>query len=172
MAKFSSVGSAAWRVIEWLSTQIGLIAGGLILIMMIAVVREVIGRYFFGAPSDWSLELSCYLMVGMAYLSAASTELADKHIRIDLIYVRFKGKSKNLADIFIHAVGLCWSAVLVWKGCALAWHSLVTDARSAEVLMWPLFPSQVMVPIGALLMGLVLIGKMLKSISCLRKGGN
>ncbi len=131
---------------------------------MIAVMREVVGRYFFHSPSDWSLELSCYLLVGLAYLAAAYTELVEGHIRIDFIYSRFKGKVKRFADVIIPLIALCWSVILVWQGGKLAWHSLVTGAHSSEAMMWPLFPSQVMVPIGGFLLCLVLIAKILRNI--------
>jgi TRAP-type mannitol/chloroaromatic compound transport system permease small subunit len=36
--------------------------------------------------------------------------------------------------------------------------------------MWPLFPSQIIVPIGAALLCLVLIGKIVKNIIHLTKG--
>ena len=171
MAKFAAACKALLRALDWLTGQLGWIAGGLTAVMMIAIMREVIGRYFFHAPSDWSLELSCYLLVGLAYLAAADTEVNEKHIRIDFIYERFRGRTKHAADILIPSIGLCWCVIVVWQGGRIAWHSLVTNARSAEILAMPLFPSQVMVPIGASLLGLILIGKIIKNIGLLRAGG-
>lgn len=153
-----------WRALEWFSHQIGWISGGLVLIMMVAVIREVVGRYLFANPSDWSLELSCYLVVAMGYLSAAFTELKGRHIRIDILYDRMKGKTKLVADIIIAAVGLLWSSVLVWQGGLMAFHSLATNARSETIMEWPLFPAQVMVPMGASLLCLVLIAKIIRGV--------
>ena len=171
MVKFIVVCRALSKGLEWLTKQLGWIAGGLTAVMMIAIMREVVGRYFFHAPSDWSLELSCYLLVGLAYLAAADTEVNEKHIRIDFIYERLRGRAKHLADIIVPCIGLCWCVIVVWQGGRIAWHSYVTDARSAEILMWPLFPSQVMVPVGGSLLGLILIGKIVKNIGRLREGG-
>ena len=150
--------------LEWLSEQVGWIAGGLTIVMMVAIMREVVGRYFLHLPSDWSLELCGYLLVGLAYLAAAYTEVVDGHIRIDFLYGRFKGKTKTVADIIIPCIGLCWSAMVVWEGTRLAFHSLAIGACSADAMMWPLFPSQILVPVGAALLFLVLIGKIIKNI--------
>jgi len=169
MARLTAYGKVIWRFLEWFSTQLGLITGVLVVIMMLAVLREVVGRYILNYPSDWSIEFTCYLVVGMGYLAGAYTELVERHIRIDFIHVHFKGKTKNMVDAFIAAVGFIWCAVLVWQGGILAWDSLVTNACSETIMMWPLFPSQVMVPIGASLLCLVLLGKMLKNIAALRK---
>ena len=171
MGRLLAAFKAVWRFLEWLSDQLGWISGALIVIMMIIVMRELVGRYFFNFPSDWVLELSCYLLVGVVYLAAAHTEVTEGHIGIDFVYARFRGKTKNVVDIFIYAVGFCWSAVLVWQGGRLAWKSLVTGARSAEIMRMPLFPSQVMVPIGAFLLCLIFIGKILNKVGLLTRGG-
>jgi TRAP-type mannitol/chloroaromatic compound transport system permease small subunit len=159
-----------YAALVWFSNQLGWVAGGLTALMMIAVMREVIGRYLFHNPSDWSLELCGYLLVGLAYLAAAFTEIQEGHIRIDFLYERFRGKTKALADTLISFFGLCWGLMLVWQGGRVAFHSLSIGACSADAMMWPLFPSQIIVPIGAALLCLVLIGKIIRNISHLIKG--
>jgi len=163
MNKLLAFGKKISSGVEWFSNHMGWMAGALAGVMIVAIMREVVGRYFFNKPSDWSDELSCYLLVGSAYLALPYTELAKGHIRVDFIYSHFRGKIKKVADIFIPCVGLCWSAIVMWQGGKLAWHSLVKGARSSEAMMWPLFPSQVTVPIGAFLLCLVLIQKILEN---------
>jgi len=163
MNKLLAFGKTIWSGVEWVSNQMGWVAGALTGVMMIAVVREVGGRYFFNKPSDWTDELSCYLLVGCSYLALAHTELMEGHVRVDFVYSHFRGKVKKLADIMIPIIGLCWSAIVVWQGGKIAWQSLVNNAHSSEAMMWPLFPSQVTVPIGAFLLCLILINKILKN---------
>ncbi|MCB2191069.1 MAG: TRAP transporter small permease [Deltaproteobacteria bacterium] len=155
---------------EWLSRQLGWIGGGLTAVMMIAVMREVIGRYFFNSPSDWSLELSCYMLVGLSYLSAAYTEMVDGHIRIDFLYERFSGKRKALVDVIIPLIGMTWAVIVVWQGGRLAFKSLAIGARSSQAMEWPLFPSQILVPIGGVMLGLILLGKVIKAMNILFRG--
>jgi TRAP-type mannitol/chloroaromatic compound transport system permease small subunit len=159
-----------YSALEWLSNQLGWLAGGLTAVMMIAVMREVVGRYLFHSPSDWSLELCGYLLVGLSYLAAAYTEVQEGHIRIDFLYERFRGKTKALADVIIPFIGLFWALMVVWQGMRVAFHSLSIGACSADAMMWPLFPSQILVPIGAALLSLILIGKIIKNIIHLAKG--
>jgi len=160
----SGMISRLWWFFRWLSYHTGLIAGGLTLVLMVAIMREVVGRYFFNSPSDWSLELSGYLLVAMGYLGASMTEFEEGNIRIDFIYSRFKGKKKAAVDAFIGLIGLCWSAVVAWQGVVLSSHSWEIGARSAEAMAWPLFPSQVLIPIGAFLLCLVFVGKIVINI--------
>ncbi len=149
----------------------GWLAGGVTLVMMVAIVREVVGRYFFQAPSDWSLELSEYLLVALAYLGAPYTELSEGNIRIDFLYARFTPRVRAGVDIFINCVALVWVAMLLWQGWRLAWESWELSARSSEAMAWPLFPSQVLVPIGCLLLGLVILRKIGQRIKFLASTG-
>ena len=166
MSRFLSI----FKKLEWFANQLGWISGGLTVVMMVAVMREVVGRYFFHAPSDWSLELCGYLLVGLAYLAAAYTELEDGHIRIDFLYGHFKEKTKTIMDIIISFIGLFWVVMVLWQGGRVAFHSLKMGARSADAMMWPLFPSQIVIPVGASLLALVLIGKIIKNIGFLIEG--
>lgn len=168
MRRSISFIQTVWRGVEYISTKAIFIAGLFVILMTIAILREVVGRYFFDAPSDWSLELSCYLLVGLTYLGAAYTELSGYNIRIDFLYQRFRGKAKHLVDMLIHLVGLTWSAMLVWQGFMLAMHSWKIDAHSSQAMGWPLFPSQILVPIGSMLLCFIFIGKLIKSIHSLK----
>jgi TRAP-type C4-dicarboxylate transport system permease small subunit len=157
--------------ISKMGTVSGWLAGSVTLIMMVAIVREVVGRYFFRAPSDWSLELSEYLLVALAYLGAPYTELTEGNIRIDFLYERFSPRVRAGVDIFIHCAALAWVLMLMWQGWRLAWESWELGARSSEAMAWPLFPSQVLVPIGCLLLSLVILRKIGQRIKFLAASG-
>jgi TRAP-type mannitol/chloroaromatic compound transport system permease small subunit len=98
--------------------------------------------------------------------------MAEGHIRIDFLYTLLKGRPKYLADLVIHCMGFSWSSILMWQGSKLAWHSLITQARSSEAMMWPLFPSQVTVPIGLFFLSAILLGKIVQDMRLLVKGEN
>jgi len=165
--KIVSVAGAVARGIEWLSDNLGWISGAISFVMMFSILREVIGRYFFKSPTEWVMELSAYLLVASTYLGGAYTEMKEGHVRIDFLYMHFKGKVKKTVNIFIYIIGLCWCSVILWQGAEMAWESFVKNSRSDSTLMWPLFPSQAMIPIGAFLLCMILLAKLTKSISSL-----
>ena len=149
----------------------GWLAGGLSLVMMIAIIREVVGRYFFNTPSDWSLELSGYLLVALTYLGAPFTELEEGNIRIDFLYARFSPRTRAYADVFICLIAMCWTGMLMWQGWLLALDSWEISACSSEAMAWPLFPSQVLIPIGSLMLMAVLALKMIRQLKFIASGG-
>ena len=140
-----------FHAVEWLSLKTGWLAGGLAVVMMAAVVREVIGRYFFNAPTDWAVDLNAFLLVGMVYLGSAYTTSIDGHVRADFFYGRIRGRRKNVVDIVIDLICIYYAAILAWQGFMLAYESFIYSEVSSGGVRWPLFPFQSMVPLGAAL---------------------
>lgn len=149
----------------------GWLAGGLSLVMMIAILREVVGRYFFNTPSDWSLELCGYLLVALTYLGAPYTELAEGNIRIDFLYSRFSPRMRAFADVFIYLIAMCWTGIIIWQGWLLALESWEISACSSEAMAWPLFPSQILIPVGALMLMGVFAYKLMRQFRFIISGG-
>lgn len=156
--------------LEWVFSQLGLISGVLAIVMMIIVMREVVGRYLFSSPSEWSVELCGYLLVAATFLASAYTQQVEGHVRIDLVYRLWKGKTKVIVDMVIYLIVIIYCTTITWQGWQFAYKSLVTDARSAEATGWPLFPSQVMIPIGSFFMAVAALLQLFKSARLLKGG--
>ena len=157
--------------IEWFCMQTGWIAGSLAVIMMLALVREVVGRYFFNSPTDWAVDLNSFLLVVMVYAGAAYTTSIDGHVRADFFYGHIKGRSKAFLDIFIDAASIFYVSILLWEGWMLAWDSFLFDEVSTGGVRWPLFPFQAMVPLGAALVIILLLVRIARNIRLLASGG-
>jgi len=157
--------------IEWLCEHTGWIAGSLAVIMMLALVREVVGRYFFNSPTDWAVDLNSFLLVVMVYLGAAYTTSIDGHVRADFLYGRIKGRPKAALDIFIDAASIFYVSILLWEGWMLAWDSFLFDEVSSGGVRWPLFPFQAMVPLGAALVISLLLVRIVRNMGLLAARG-
>jgi len=153
------------NALDRISSQIGLSVGILVLIMTICVLREVIGRYIFNSPTEWVLEFCEYSLLFLVYLGGAYTLLVDGHVKVDLFYNRWSKKRKCIADAFSSFLGIIYCSVLVWQGFRLAIHSYKSGSVSSGALEWPLFPLQIVVPIGCILLGLQLCAKIYRSIT-------
>lgn len=156
--------SRSRRIINWFCESTGLIAGSLVAIMMLALVREVIGRYFFNSPTEWSVDVSEFLMVSMVYIGTAYTTSIDGHVRADFFYGQIKGKRKAYLDICIDLVSIFYVYIIFWEGWMLARDSFISGEVSSGGVRWPLCPFQIMVPIGAAMVILLLIVKLIHNI--------
>ncbi len=157
--------------IEWVCRQTGCIAGSLAVLMMLALIREVVGRYFFNRPTDWAVDLNAYLLVIMVYLGAAYTTAIDGHVRADFLYGRIKGRAKAVLDVFIDVASIFYVSILLWEGGLMAWESFVFGEVSTGGVRWPLAPFQAMVPLGAALVIFLLLVRIARNIRLLVSGG-
>lgn len=159
------------KALESMSEKLGVFSGCLALIMTAIISRETIGRYLFRAPTDWALTLSELLLVTMAYLGAGYTLLAEGHVKVDIFYSRLKGKKKALADTMISIMSFIYVAMLTWQGWKLAFNSFKKGLKTSEAVQWPLFPVQMMIPIGSAILALLLLFRFYESISFLSGRG-
>lgn len=159
----------AWEVllkgIGKINNWIAVFAGACIFIMVVTTTREVMGRYLFNAPTDWILVLCQYLMVTVAFLGAAYTLEVGGHVSVDLLYTRFSPRAKRSVSIVISLIVLCVASIFTWQCWEFAWGSLQAGAVSGEAVPWPLFPVQVMMPIGSFLLCLACISRIYHNIS-------
>lgn len=145
--------------IDALSTWVGKIASFLILVLIAIIMFEVISRYLFNAPTKWVNELSEYLLAGVVMLGGAYCLAEFDHVRVDIFHRNFGPRMKTAVEVFTCLLVLCFVSAMVWKGGEASWSTFIHDTRSMTIMEMPLFPSMVLVPVGALLLGL-------QSISC------
>lgn len=157
---------------RWVANQSGWIAGALSFVMMLAILREVAGRYFFNNPTDWAVDLNAFLLVGMVYLGSAYTTMIDGHVRADFFYAMVTGRPKAWLDLFIDLICICYCGILIWEGGLLAWESLQYGEVSTGGVRWPLFPFQALVPLGALLVILGILARSLTNVRFLMGKGS
>jgi TRAP-type C4-dicarboxylate transport system permease small subunit len=77
------------RAISALETVLMGLAGLLLLVMMVAITANAIGRYVFSSPIAGIVELTTlYLMGGVVWLAMSRTQAVDGHVQIDLVMRR------------------------------------------------------------------------------------
>jgi TRAP-type mannitol/chloroaromatic compound transport system permease small subunit len=140
------------RVNEW----VGRIAGLLIVAVVLIILREVIARSAFNAPSVWADESMTYL-AGMAYaLGGGYALLHRKHVLVDIAYqsiARRGGAPKAFFDVAAFTIFALYCLTLLWFGWELAATSIEQSEGSGTLWNPPLWPVKLMIPVaGALLL--------------------
>lgn len=140
------------RVNEW----VGRIAGLLIVAVVAIILKEVVMRSAFNAPSIWADESMTYL-AGMAYvLGGGYTLLHRKHVLVDIAYqpiAKRGGITKTIVDLAAFAVFSVYCLTLIWFGWDLAATSIAQNEGSGTLWNPVLWPVKITIPIaGALLL--------------------
>jgi TRAP-type mannitol/chloroaromatic compound transport system permease small subunit len=158
--------------VDKMNLWVGRVFAFLILFLVIAIMYEVVSRYFFNAPTRWSNEISQYLLTGVVMLGAGFCLVFDGHVRVDILHRNFSPRTKAVVDIISFLLIFMFVTAMVWKGGELCYDAFIHDKRSMTILEMPLFPSMVMVPIGGVLLGLQGMVRAIRAVYILTTGAD
>jgi len=126
-----------------------------LLVAMIATIGyEVIARYFFNRPTIWSFDLNIYLLCVYSLIGGGFTLLRNGHVNVDIVYGRLSVRTQGILACFTSIFFFIFMGALFWYGAKMAHNAFLWGETSGTILDWPLFPTKIMVPIGAVLLGL------------------
>lgn len=154
VTKLSYFAETGTSTVERLFAYVG---GSCILAVALVVTFDVILRYLFRAPTSWSLEIIGYLMVACIFLPLSLTQAEGKQISVDLLRSRLSQRLMPLVDLIVSAITLGFFILLTVKSLDMAIFSYQHNLVSSTVTRMPLFPSQIVVTIGAFMLSTRLV---------------
>jgi len=146
----------------------GLGAALILLAMVFMIGREAIGRYFFGAPTDWVVELCGFLLVGIVFMGGGYILLEGAHLRVDIFYVHFSRRNRAWVDALGYLLALPFLGFMEWQSALLAWRAFGSSERSM-IMRWPLYLPELFVPLGVGLLLLQVAIQLLRTVAVLRE---
>ena len=113
-----------------------------ILAIVLLIVSNVLGRYFFDLRFDFAVDVS-WQLYGMLIMLGASYSLAKgTHIRTDIYWKRFSDRTKALIDLGGYCLFFPTFGILTYIAAVDMWKSILIDERSsatmAQLVIWPL----------------------------------
>jgi TRAP-type C4-dicarboxylate transport system permease small subunit len=160
--------SNAKKLIQRLSVYTGVAGMFTLLVMMLFTTCDVIGRSFFRTPIIGSYELTRYMLVIVVLLAIPYTQQVEGNVRITLFISRLTPKVQVIIDIVITLFGLVFFLIIVWGGC-LETVSSFRGGGVSDMLRIPEWPFRLLISVGAFLLSLELLIKMITSIGELKK---
>lgn len=125
---------------------------------------EVIGRYVFNSPTNWVHE-SMFLMFGMQYMiCGAYAYYEDQHVRVDVLYTKFSARGKAIADIITSIFFFIFTVTLMWTGFRFANDAIGMNEHSFTEWGIQYWPVKLAMPLGAALIVLQGLSKLIKDI--------
>lgn len=153
------------RAIEGAGEGTGRAASYLILVLSLVVGYDVVMRVFFDRPTVWAQEMSAMLFGTFIILGGAATARTEGHVNMDILYNRFSVRGKAILDVVtFFLLTVPFLGVLVWKGGASAWSSILSLEHDSSQWGPPLYPFRTMLPLGALLFLLQATVKMCRDV--------
>lgn len=150
--------------IEWLNVRVGEYVSYWAVIAVFAYYYEVLARYLFNSPTNWVHE-SQFLMFGMQYLlSGAFAYKLDQHVRVDVLYAKLSPRKQAICDIVTSVFFFIFIGTMLWTGTRFAWDAIHVDEHSFSEWAVQYWPIKLAIPVGAALILLQGIAKLIKDI--------
>ena len=113
-----------------------------IMAIVLLIVSNVLGRYFFDMRFDFAVDVS-WQLYGMLIMLGASYSLAKgTHIRTDIYWKRFSDRTKALIDLGGYCLFFPTFGILTYLAAVDMWKSILIDERSSatmsQLVIWPL----------------------------------
>lgn len=125
--------------------------GTILIVMMVLISTDVLGRYMFNFPLQGTNELVEFLMVGLFYFTVSHAQALRTHIRVEFLLAYLSPRLRIKLDIFSHLLGALIFALIAWQSGRAALQAWELGETTFGVILFPLFPSKILVPLGSLL---------------------
>jgi TRAP-type mannitol/chloroaromatic compound transport system permease small subunit len=153
--------------IDLINTKAGEYVAYWAVISVFAYYYEVTARFVFNSPTNWVHE-SMFLMFGMQYmLSGAYAYREDQHVRVDVFYSKFSVRGKAIADIISSVFFFIFTLTMLWTGWRFAADAVANHETSFTEWGIQYWPVKLTIPIGAALIVLQGLSKLIKDVMIL-----
>ena len=157
--------------IEWVNVKAGEYVAYWGVIAVFVYYYEVVARFVFNSPTNWVHE-SMFLMFGMQYMiSGAYAYKEDQHVRVDVVYTHLSERGKAIADIVSSVFFFIFTVTMLWTGWKFAWDAVQAQETSFTEWTVQYWPVKLAIPIGAALIVLQGVSKLLKDITLVARRG-
>ena len=143
-----------------------------IFILTVAVMYEVIMRYFFNAPTLWAFDFTIQMYGAVFMMGGASAMSTKTHVKADMYYNKLSEKGQAILDlvlfIFFYAPGVFALTYAGYFYAKKAWIVHETSWNSPAQIQ--IYFSKSLIPIAGLLLLIIGISEIFRCIICIKTG--
>jgi TRAP-type C4-dicarboxylate transport system permease small subunit len=133
------------------SFQINLanILGLLVLIIVLLIVIDVVGRFIFNTPLPGTIELSRVMLAWVLFGSLAYGLVQRSHVRMELFLNHYPSRFRLVANIFIDVLSICFFILIGYGGWLQFLESFKVRETMAAPIWIPFWAAKLALPIGS-----------------------
>lgn len=116
------LNEALGKAVAWLTT---------LLVLLVCV--DVVSRYLFNTTKAWVIELEWHLFALIFLLGAGYALKHDRHVRVDLFYLKFTPRDQALVNFIGGLIFLIpWCLLIIYASWGYAWESYLMGETSPD----------------------------------------
>ncbi len=149
-------------LLDWLFDRIPELLGGIgglgIVAILILMSYEIVARYVFSAPTNWSVEISTYILVGAAYAGAGYAHRQGANIRVELLISLLTPALRRALEEVSAWCGLVFVLIAAWQ-VALFTHGNWVNGTASYILQMPQWIPNFPIVVGLIGLALALLAE-------------
>lgn len=152
------------RGVDSLGLWAGRLAMAIFFAMAAIMLWSTVSRAVFGAPVNWALEMTQFLLAAYFLLGGAYSLQHDAHVRMDLFYSRFSPRGRAILDAVTILCVIFFLVVLLWGAVSSTQYALQYNQKNYSAWSPVLWPVKIAMTIGVLLMLLQVVARFFRDI--------
>lgn len=145
------------KVLDAITAGVSWVGAGALVLMVLIVVANVVGRYLLRKPVLGAVEMVGLLTVVLVFCVLAFTESKRAHIVVDIVVSRLRGRTKAILASVMCFLGAVFFIIMGWQGWDRMLSNLSPFVRTTGVLSIPFAPFMFIMAFGCVLFGLELL---------------
>ncbi|MBE0496392.1 MAG: TRAP transporter small permease [Campylobacterales bacterium] len=149
---------------RWLSKGGAVLSSVALIVLIVLILVEILGRSFFQYSTMIADEYSGYLYLSAVFFGLAYALNHDSHIRITIITAYLGNKASRAVDVFCGVLGMATMSVVVYYAWIFMLDTKSMEMVSEGVSQTPLYLTQIPVVVGSALLWFALFSFTLKRL--------
>ena len=156
------------RYVDAVNRVLGYFVMYLTLVIMAVLLFGSLTRYVFNIPFVWIIELAQFLMAAYYILGGGYSMQLDAHVRMDVLYERWRPKTRAFMDSLTAFFLVFYLAMMVRGGFASSAYSLKYNQLNYSAWAPPMAPIKIIMCLGIVMMLLQAIATFFKDLYAAR----
>ena len=114
----------ALSFVDSLNERLGFVMALLLYALFLVMLIEVISRYVFHAPAQWTFMLTLFIFSYVTFLGAGWVLLHKGHVNVDIFHSRLSPRWQAIVDLITAPFTFVFLVVLLYEGAKVFWDPL------------------------------------------------
>ena len=154
--------------VDTFNRWVGRFAMNLLFVMGAIMLYAIGSRLFLGAPINWVMEMSQFLLAAYFILGGPYSMQLDAHVRMDLFYSRMTPHRRAVTDAITILFIIFYLGVLLYGGISSTEYAWSYNQKNYTSWAPPMWPIKAIMTFGTLLLLLQCISAFIKDVAAAR----
>ena len=153
------------RAVDRINRWVGHVAMYLFFVLAAIMLWSTVSRALFGAPVNWALEMSQFVLSAYYLLGGAYATQQGAHVRMDLFYGRLSPRGRAVLDGVTILFVIFFLGVLLWGAVSSTQYAVQYNQKNYSAWGPVLWPVKVVMTVGIFLMLLQFIAQFFRDVA-------